>query len=418
MQKIFRCLLIAFVLISFNSFAQDFTYSNVSIVSATFSGGNLSIRKDDGTGIYSAPQWVAATSTQNPVAYVSGNSPTVAAAFTITCANVPDSIYVRGAASDAINFSPTKVIVASSAGTTHNFNYPSTLGSHVFTSAIVRFFKPFVINWDVSFDNGVTWRTVGATNNTVYVTRSTPQPEGTEYKWFHTVFDLSCRNAQYMSLDTAIISHVWSEFVDHTVLNYNGDSLFYYKIMNSPNTTLSTLLKYRDAECYTFAQLFLSSIKIQGVIRTNDYVYITPINNSVCGHAVNRFIVKNWAFGTASATATCPAFPYKNTYVTAVGTMPPPYTAYVFTTSDVTDLVGIPGSCNVRPASYFNNHQIAKVDGVYYDACYGVTFPTLTAIKTTAFSGWSYRFTVGSNTEAYFTPDMTLSDLSETITTF
>ena len=92
MQKIFRFLLIAFVLISFNSFAQDFIYSNVSIVSATFSGGNLNIRKDDGTGIYSTPQWLASSTTQNPAAYVSGNAPTVAGAFTITCANVPDSV--------------------------------------------------------------------------------------------------------------------------------------------------------------------------------------------------------------------------------------------------------------------------------------------------------------------------------------
>ena len=284
--------MVAFVLISFNSFAQDFTYSNINIVSATFSGGNLNIRKDDGTGSYTAPQWLAASTTQSPAAYVSGNAPTVAGAFTITCANVPDSIFVRGSASDAINFAATKVIVASSASTTHNFLYPATLGSHVFTAAIVRFFKPFTINWEVSFDNGATWRPIGATNNTLYVTRSMPQAEGTSYKWFHTVFDLSCRNAQYMSLDTAIISHVWSEFVDHTVLNYNGDSLFYYKIMNSPNVSLPSLLIYRDAECYTFAQLFLSAIKIQGVIRTNNYVYITPINNTVCGHTVNRFMEK------------------------------------------------------------------------------------------------------------------------------
>ncbi|MGZ4036129.1 MAG: hypothetical protein ACXVP4_14820, partial [Bacteroidia bacterium] len=78
----------------------------------------------------------------------------------------------------------------------------------------------------------------------------------------------------------------------------------------------------------------------------------------------------------------------------------------------------IPGVCNVRPSSYFNNHHIVKLDGVYYDACYGATFPSLGAIKTAAFSGWSYRYTVGANTEAYFTNDLSQSDLSETITTF
>jgi hypothetical protein len=217
-----------------------------------------------------------------------------------------------------------------------------------------------------------------------------------------------------MSLDTAIISHVWTEFLDHVVLNYNGDSLFYYKIMNSPNVTLSSLLKFRDAECYTFAQLFLAAIKIQGVVRTNQYVYITPINNTVCGHTVNRFLVKDWNFGTASAAGTCPQFPWKNTYNTL---LPAPYNAYSFVTADVTDMTGIPGSCTANPSSYFNNHQIVKLDGLYYDACYGATFPNLGAIKYAAFSGWSYRIT-GTPTQCFFTNDMTQSDLSETISTW
>jgi hypothetical protein len=415
MKKALLLFLISFILSKTQGFAQDFTYSNIAIVNATYSGGNLNIRRDDGTGIYGTPQWVTATSTKFPVAYVSGNAPRVAASFTITCGTVPDSIYVRGNASDSISFAATKVAVASSVTSTHTFNYPATTGSHVFTVSVVRFFKPFNINWEVSLDGGITWKPVGTTANTLYVTRSAPQAETTEYKWFHTVFDLSCRNAQYQSADTAIISHVWHEFLDHVVLNYNDDSLFYYKTMNSPNVTLSTLLKYRDAECYTFAQLFLSSIKIQGVVRTNNYVYITPINNTVCGNTVNRFIVKNWAFGTPSASGTCAAFPYKNTYTTL---LPPPYTAYTFTYADVTDQPGIPGSCTINPSSYFNNHQIAKIDGVYYDACYGATFATLGAIKYAAFSGWSYRITTGGTTTCYFTSDLTQSDLSETITTY
>ncbi|HLC82608.1 MAG TPA: hypothetical protein VJI69_02180, partial [Bacteroidia bacterium] len=68
--------------------------------------------------------------------------------------------------------------------------------------------------------------------------------------------------------------------------------------------------------------------------------------------------------------------------------------------------------------SYFNNHQIAKIDGVYYDACYGVTFPTLVSIKTAAFSGWSFRYSASGTTNCFFTNNMTLSDLSESISTF
>jgi len=415
LKMMLRCLLPALLLLPFASFSQDFSYSNVHIVSVTFSGGNLNIRKDEGTGSYSSPQWLATSTTKNPVAYVSGNAPKAAAVFTIDCATVPDSVWVRGNASDAISFPAKHVSVANSATTVHDFNYPSTTGSHVFTAGIVRFFKPFAIDWEISFDNGSTWKPIGTTNNTIYVTRSAPQSKTSEFKWFRTVYDLSCRNAQTKTTDADIISSVWSEFTDHVVLNWNGDSLFYYKIMNSPNVTLATLLKYKDAECYTFAQLFLSSIKIQGVVRTNNYVYITPQNNSVCGHTVNRFIVKDWAFGTPSASATCPGFPYMNTYTTLI---PAPYHAYAFTTADVTDQAGIPGSCNINPSSYFNNHQIALLDGIYYDACYGVTFNTLSDIKTAAFSGWSYRYTTGSTTYAYFTNDLNLSDLTETISTY
>lgn len=395
------------------TFAQDFTYSNLGITSVTFSGGNLNIRKDDASGSYTGAQWTTAA-VKSPVAYVSGVAPRVAGVFTITCANVPDSVYIRANASDAINFAAVKVQVAPGGGPTHTINYPATTGSHVFTPSIVRFFKPFAINWEISFDNGTTYKPIGTTNNTLYVTKSAPMAETTQFKWWHTVFDLSCRNAQNETLDTAIISHIWAEFLDHVVLNYKDDSLFYYKIMNSPNVNLASLLQYKDAECYTFAQLFLASIKIQGIVKTNNYVYITPINNTVCGHTINRFIVKNWVFGTPTAAGTCPQFPYRNTYTTLI---PFPYTSYAFTTADVTDATGIPGSCTPNPSSYFNNHQIVKLNGVYYDPCYGVTFPSLASIKWAAFDGFSYRIT-GGTTNAYFTSDLTQSDLSETITTW
>lgn len=406
----------ALLLMHLSGEAQNFTYTNFDILTATYSGGNLNIRKDDGTGSYTGAHWTSG-GTRNPVAYVSGNAPRVAATFSLDCATAPDSIYVRGIGSDGIDFAETRVVVTAGTGTTHNFSYPATTGSHVFTASVVRFFDPYVIQWEISTDNGLTWRNIGSTENTMYVTRSAPQAESGEYKWFHTVYDLSCRNAQMQTADTAIISHVWSEFVDHIVLNYNDDSLHYYKTLNSPYVTLGNLLKYRDAECYTFAQLFLASIKIQGVVRTNNYVYITPIGNSVCGSSVNRFLVKNWSFGTPTASSECALFPYKATYSTLV---PAPYTAYNFITTDVTDQVGILGSCTDNPASFFNNHQIAKIDGKYYDACYGVTFNALSDIKNAAFDGWAFRFyDWGSGTYfAYFTNDLSLSDLTETISTF
>ncbi len=407
------CSLASLVLLPFAAFCQNFNYTNVALKTVTFSDG-LTIQKDDGTGAYISPQWSSANTAQAPAAYVSGKAPIVSSTFSLTCSTAPDFVWIKGLGPESIEFPSTKVAVGTTSA--HTITYPATAGSKVFTSSIVRFFKPFTINWQISFDNGITWKSAGASANTLYVTKTTPQSAAGSFKWYHTVFDISCRNAQTKSAENDIISSVWNEFTDHIVLNWNNDSLFYYKTMNSPNVTLGALLKYRDAECYTFAQLFLSLIKIQGIVRTNNYIYIEADGSNVCnGYQVDRFLVKDWIFGTPTSTA-CQDFPYENTYTTLI---PSPYTAYKFIKSDVKDGAGIPGSCTKNPSSFFNNHQISKIDGVYYDACYGVTFNKITDIKTAAFSGWSYRYTDGSGViHTFITKDMDMANLDETVETF
>jgi hypothetical protein len=400
------------VLIPIASLCQNFNYANVALKTVTFSNG-LTIQKDDGTGAYGTPQWSSSNSINAPVAYISGTSPTVSSSFSLTCSSIPDYVWIKGTGPDSIEFPATKVMVGTTSA--HLINYPATKGSKTFDNGTVRFFKPFLINWQISFDEGTTWKEAGSSDNTLYVTKNNPQTASGNFKWYHSVFDISCRNAQKKSSETDIISSVWSEFTDHIVLNYNGDSLFYYKTMNSPNVTLGSLLKYHDAECYTFAQLFLSLIKIQGIVRTKNYIYIEANGTSVCGgYEVDRFLVKDWTFGTP--TGNCSDFPYENTYKTFI---PSPYTSYGFIKADVTDAMGIPGSCTKNPSSFFNNHQIAKIDGVYYDACYGVTFNNISDIKTQAFSGWSYRYTDSNNlVHAFITNDVSLADLDESIYTF
>jgi len=407
--------LVALVLSSANTgVSQDFSYANIAAQTATFSGGNLIIRRDEGGSFYGTPHWNVDYTDQVPVAYTSGNAPRVNARFSLVCANAPDSIWVRGIGPEGFDFQPKQVVVDPDGGD-FSFYYPSTTADIVFEAEVARFFKPFKIGWDVSFDGGSTWKTVDTTRNTLYVTRSAPQAESGYFKWYHSVYDISCRNADSQSTDTDVIAAVWSEFTDHVVLNYADDSLQYYSPKNTVNTNLGALLNFRNAQCYTFAQLFLATIKIQGVVRTNNYVYITPVYSTACGgNSVNRFLVKDWAFG-APTGAGCAEYPYENTYINL---LPPPYTAYDFVTADVTDQSGIPGQCSPNPSSYFNNHQIALIDGVYYDACYGVTFTSLSDIPFEAFDGWGYRYTISGTTYARFTNDMTLTVLSESITTF
>ena len=394
--------------------AQDFSYANISAQAATFTGGNLPIRRDEGGSFYGPPHWDVDNVDQVPVAYKSGDAPRVNATFKMECENVPDSIWMRGVGPEGMTFAP-RIIAVEPAGDTYSIYYQSTTSDLAFEADIARFFKPFNIGWDVSFDGGLTWRAADTTRNTLYVTRSAPQPEAGHFKWYHSVYDISCRNANMQSTDTDIIAAVWSEFTDQSVLNYADDSLHYYSPKNTVNTNLGSLLNNRNAQCYTFAQLFLSTIKIQGVVRTNNYVYITPVYSTACGgNSVNRFLVKNWEFGEATGDG-CAAYPYENTYTTL---LPAPYTTYTFLTADVTDQSGLAGQCSPNPSSFFNNHQIALIDGVYYDACYGVTFASLADIPYDAFDGWGYRYILGGITYARFTNDMNATELSESITTF
>ncbi len=381
------------------SFAQNFQYSNVKVTSVSFVGTNLNIKKDDGTGSYAKPQWTATAAIKSPVAYISGDAPKVSASFTFQCANAPAFVYLRGEASDSIVFPSQKAVLSNSSANLYKMEYPETSGSHTFKQGVVRFFKPFVINWEISFDNGTSWRNIEETKNTLYVTYKTPQAEAGDFAWFHTVYDLSCRNAQTTSSEKDIIAGIWTEFTDQIVLNYNNDSLFYYKNLSTPNVTLATLLKYRDAECYTFAQLFLAAIKIQGIIRTNNYVYLEPKANSVCnGKTVDRFLVKNWSFVTATTNAPCAAFPYG--------------------TSGIKKLPGIPGSCTKSPASHFGNHQIAKIDGVYYDPSYGASFTTLSELKTKSLSAWGLMIFANSAVNLYFSKDLSVCEMGEIISTY
>lgn len=390
--------------------AQDFRY-DFRATEVRFSGpGSIAIREDSLQTVYNTAHW-RNTGLREPAGFVSGTTMAASAQFQFNCSQAPDSISIRGLGSDTINF-PAKTVALIPGAGKYTCSYPSSSASKMFPAGVVNYYGPMTIYWEISFDRGVSWYRGDTTQHKVYVTKSTPMAENTNFKYFHTLLELSCRNAKGETTDSGIRKKCWNEFTDQIVLNYKGDSLFYYKTFNTSNTNLPALLRYRNAQCYTFAQLFASLLKIQGISKSNNYVYITPkAVTSACGGTINRFLVKNWKFGTKSDSSACPSFPYKNTYsgsyITASG--------YVFTTADVVDQSGADGQCNKNPSSFFNNHQITKFDGVYYDACYGMSFTSLSDIKTRAFDGWGVQ--KAANTYN-FTTDMSLDDLSETITTF
>lgn len=412
MKQLFL-LLISFCIALGKVQAQDFQY-NFQATQVKFSGaGSIAILEDSLATVYSTAHW-RNTGLREPAGFASGSKMSATANFEFYCTKAPDSICIRGLGNDTINF-PLQTVALTPGSGLFTCTYPISPASKAFPAGIVNYYAPFNITWQISFDKGLTWLNADTTDHKIYVTKSAPMAQTTNFKYFHTLLELSCKNAIGQTTDTGIISSCWSEFLDHVVLNYKGDSLFYYKTFNTPYTTLPNLLRYRNAECYTFAQLFLSLIKIQGVVLSNNYVYITPRNDSAFRGTtkgiINRFLVKNWKLGSKSDSSACPSFPYRNTYSGSYITP----TGYVFTTADVNDQKGIDGQCNPNPSSFFNNHQISKIGGIYYDACYGVTFKALTDIKTSAFDGWGVSFSSGTYN---FTTDMSKTDLAETITTF
>lgn len=390
--------------------AQDFAY-DVQLTRVQFSGGGIiAIREDSLGNLYGPVHWNNA-GLRVPAAFASGSTMNATANFLFKCSKAPDSIVIRGFGTDTIDFPARTVALSLSAGA-YTCTYPVTAASKVFRPGFVNYYAPFTIRWELSLDKGSKWLPVTKTEHKVYVTRSVPMPELTAFKYYHTVLELSCKNAKGQNTDTGIISKCWGEFTDQLVVNHKGDSLHYYKTFNTSNTSLPSLMRYRNAQCYTFAQLFAALIKIQGVYRTNNYVYITPQSkSSPCGGTINRFLVKNWSFGTKSDAASCPAFPYRNTYSGSYITP----SGYVFSSADVSDQIGVSGQCNKNPSSFFNNHQITKFDGIYYDACYGMKFSSLTDIKLKAFDAWGVQLSAGSYN---FSSDMNQCDLIEIISTF
>jgi hypothetical protein len=288
--------------------AQDFQY-NFHATEVRFSGtGYISIRHDSLATVYSTAHW-RNTGLREPAGWASGSTMMATANFEFVCTKAPDSISVRGLGNDTINF-PARTIKLNSGTGAYTCTYPIVPATKQFPSGVVNYYAPFNIYWEISFDKGVTWYRADTTDHKVYVTKSTPMIETTNFKYFHTVLELSCKNAKGQTTDTGIISKCWNEFTDQIVLNHNGDSLQYYKTFNTSNTNLPSLLKNRNAQCYTFAQLFAALIKVQGINKTNNYVYITPkAVTSPCGGTINRFLVKNWKFGVKSDSTACPSFP-------------------------------------------------------------------------------------------------------------
>jgi hypothetical protein len=325
---------------------------------------------------YVAPQWGGPNNNQYPVLYSGGSTPTVSADFQLPNSQPIPSVEARGNGPDGFNVPATNL---TQNGDT--LTLPDTPMNQAFGS-VIQYYKDFTINWQTSYDGGNTWVDVGTSDNPMYVTAAAPIPDPTSGQLFLTVVNSAVMNTQGLSSgdNAQIISQTWGIFTGLSVTDYAGTPLSYYASMSSQNTTVASLLQFDDGQCGAWTGLFLDMLLVNGINPAGDYVVVKAGTPGEAG-----FLVNNWNF-PSSGTGN-PLYPYVNYNVSS------PYPVinnnqYVWTHAEVTRAAGIPGQNSANPASLFNNHQIAEINGIYYDPSYGVTYNSLLQMDSQSIAGF------------------------------
>ncbi len=198
-----------------------------------FSGGvntnYIPIKKDNGMGIYSAPQFVkshpggclnssgGSIVQDDPVAYVSGTKAKVKAVFETDCTH---SYFIRGMGptlknGNQIIFNPQQVTPMNGL-----VEYSWNDANISFTSDGAKYYEEFEILWQVSED-GINWVDIDKSINPLYVTHKAPIAEipgddgdGTQYRngigyeWYESLLHLSCMNADMKSTKLEIFEKI------------------------------------------------------------------------------------------------------------------------------------------------------------------------------------------------------------------
>jgi uncharacterized membrane protein len=330
---------------------------------------------------YAAPQWGGPNNNQYPVLYAGGSTPTVAATFQLSSSQPLPTVEAQGIGPDGFDVPATNLTQSGNQLSLSNAQMSKRFAS------TVQYYKDFSIDWQLSDDGGKDWVDVGTSDNPMYVSAAAPTPDPASGDLFLTVVNSAVMNTQGLSssANAQIISRTWGIFTGLNVTDYAGNALSYYANINSQNTTVASLLQYHDGQCGAWTGLFLDMLLVNGINPAGDYVIVTAGTPGESG-----FLVDNWNFPTSGASHN-PIYPYVN--YNASGQYPLfNNNQYVWTYADVTDAPGIPGQNSANPASLFGNHQIAEINGIYYDSSYGVTYNSLLQMDSQSIAGF---FTFG-----------------------
>jgi hypothetical protein len=406
---------------------HKFTVLKLDLKQVSFSGAkNLTIKKDNGSMDYSAPQWQDNSSPLNgtasdtgdhhyPVAYISSSSGSDSYMYAD----------VRIIVQPSSEFSNTIIKAENTAGYTFTdngylsgtelrFNSTNKQCAKKFDVETVQYFHPLTLNWKVSIDGGTSWFNAGVSDiNSVYVTWKSPTSGMTLYE---TPLMLGCKNANTKTTDTDIISGIWNDFTDWNVQRVDGCQMTYW--INSPtNQSLSSMLAASDGDgsCIAWSQLLHWCMKSQG-LGSSSQVYEITADKSV-NPGADGFLVKDWKFDRHIRTGSdairdsnvvgdddpitptgvnkpC-ILPGNNGILNSIisgndtyqdglynGTNYPYVTGY-----DTIDQNGVKGQGNNDPPGAFGNHFVCIINSSIYDPSYGIGPKTLTEHENEAIDG-------------------------------
>lgn len=202
----------------------------------------------------------------------------------------------------------------------------------------------------------------------------------------HTLFRNSCRDADGATTEAEVVAGVWSDYTDRVVTRADDDvQLTYYASWVCGNITTNALLSAGDGQCGAWVKLFLDMLRAHGIDYANEFITIRYSNPDFPSVSDRGFLVKEWSFAGGGISGHT-----ELRYLNIPPVSPSPLivnNTYVWRFEEATEAPGVPGQGTANPASLFGNHQVARINGVYYDPSYGKTYNSLGQFDDEAVAG-------------------------------
>ena len=219
--------------------------------------------------------------------------------------------------------------------------------------------------WEVGFgeagtpDSNLSWERC-YTEHELYLTWKQAPPQETEVTFYETVLHIGCTNANGKSDDQQIVSSIWNEFTDCSVIRKGGLDPMTYWGSAAFDSTYSRqqgtrqLLRLNGGRCGDWAPFFCDLLAVHGIALQKKVIYIQ--------YESVGFLVKNWKF-ESEGTSGNSIFPFLQT--------------------EYTKCYGIPGQGNDNPKAYFTNHALVWSPNMktLFDPSYGSLIETSDSIE-------------------------------------